>query len=89
MKILIIIAFGPFSLSFRLYLSSFLNVATIFLNNTASVDLFFHIVPVIRRRAETIISHELESIDDAGSKVENRFVIIFILFLLFLLLYFF
>lgn len=89
MKILIIIAFGPFSLSCRLYLSSFLNVATIFLNNTASVDLFFHTVPVIRRSAEIIISHELESIDDAGSKVENRFVIIFIFFLLFLLLYFF
>ena len=84
-KILRIIAFGPFSLSCKLYLNSFLNVVTIFLNRTISVDSFFHILPVTRRRAEIIIIHELENIDEAGSKVEKRFVIIFILFLLFLL----
>lgn len=35
--------------------------------------------------AVIIIIQETENRDDAGSKVENRFVIIFILFLLFLL----
>jgi hypothetical protein len=89
MKILMIIAFGPFSLSCRLYLNSFLNVATIFLNDTSNVDSFFHILPVISKRAEIIIIHELENIDEAGSKVENKFVIIFILSLLFLPLGFF
>lgn len=89
MKILMIIDFGPFSLSFRLYLNSFLNVATTFLNDVSNVDSFFHILPVISKRAEIIIIHELENIDEAGSKVENRFVIIFILYFLFSLLGFF
>jgi len=89
MRVLMIIAFGPFSLSCRLYLSSFLNVSTIFLNDTSNVDSFFHTLPVISKRAEIIIIHELENIDEAGSKVEKRFVIIFILLLLFSLLGFF
>jgi hypothetical protein len=88
MNIIIIMAFAPFSPFGKLYLTSFLNVSTIFLNIVFFVDLFFHILPFTSSRAVNIIIQEVCNIDEAGSKVENKFVIIFIFFLFFLFVVF-
>lgn len=79
MNIAIMIILAPFSGFERLYLTSFLNVMMIFLNDFVRVDSFFHILPVLNKSAVPIISHDIENREDTGSNVEKRFVIIFIL----------
>jgi len=81
-NIVMIIIFGPFSLFGRLYLTSFMDVETIFFVSRDSVDSFFHTFTPTRREVENSTIQEMDRIEDAGSKVENRLVIIFILLLL-------
>jgi len=67
----------PFSLSRRVYDTSFLRVLMTFVMAVSSVLLIFQILIEGTMTATKIINQDLEKMDVDGSNVENKLVIIF------------
>lgn len=77
MNISIRMASVPFSFFPKVYETSFLNVTMIFLFTSSKVLTFFHILIENGKIAINTATHAMEKMEVEGSKVENRFVIIF------------
>jgi len=67
----------PFSLSRRVYDTSFLRVLMTFVTAVSSVLLIFQILIEGTMTTTKIINQDLEKMDVDGSNVENKLVIIF------------
>lgn len=80
-KISIINLSLPFSFLLRAKLTSFLNMETIFFRNFVVGEDPFHIYKGVTVTEATKINQAEEKIEELGSKIENKFVIIIFFFL--------